>query len=160
LHALLQFQRESLVRKVDGLDESAARWSPVGSGTNLLWLITHMAGAEARWGLHRFAGLEPVPSGGATSVGSDSTLAAAVAAYREGWQRVDAVAFASAASLDELCRRPDAEPPATLRWVLNAPAGRDRPARRARRHHPRADRRQYGPVTTGRLPGLGPSSRS
>jgi uncharacterized protein DUF664 len=39
LLALLQYQRESLVRNVAGVDESAARRSPVGSGTSLLWLI-------------------------------------------------------------------------------------------------------------------------
>jgi hypothetical protein len=34
LRALLQYQRESLVRKVADLDDAAARWSPVGSGTS------------------------------------------------------------------------------------------------------------------------------
>jgi hypothetical protein len=41
LRALLQYQRDSLVRKVAGLDDAAARRSPVGSGTSLLWLIKH-----------------------------------------------------------------------------------------------------------------------
>src|SRR5579862_1395062 len=89
LRVLLQYQRESLLWKVDGVDEDRARWSPVGSGTSLLWLVTHMAAAEVTWVLHRFAGEDPVaaePPGG--------TLAAAAAAYRRGWQRVDAVAFA------------------------------------------------------------------
>jgi uncharacterized damage-inducible protein DinB len=113
LRALLQYQRESLVRKVAGLDETSARWSPVGTGTSLLWLIRHMTSAEATWVLHRFAGQDPV-SGGQSE---DGTLADAVAGYRQGWQRVDAIAFAGA-SLDELCRRPDADPPVSLRWVL------------------------------------------
>jgi hypothetical protein len=39
LHALLQYQRESLVRKVADLDDASARRSPVDSGTTLLWLI-------------------------------------------------------------------------------------------------------------------------
>jgi len=112
LHALLQYQRESLLRKVDGVDEDRARWSPVGSGTSLLWLVTHMAAAEVTWVLDRFAGQDPVaaePPGG--------TLRAAAEAYRQGWQRVDAAAFAGA-GLDELCRRPDPGPPVSLRWVL------------------------------------------
>ena len=54
--ALLQFQRESLVRKVDGLDEVAARQAPVASGTTLLWLVEHLAYAEVLWIVHRFAG--------------------------------------------------------------------------------------------------------
>jgi uncharacterized protein DUF664 len=114
LHALLQYQRESLVRKVTGLDEISAHWSPVGTGTSMLWLIRHMAGAEVTWVLRRFAGQEPVPAGGEPPA---ATLQAAVGAYRHVWERVDAVAFAGA-SLDDLCRRPDAGAPVSLRWVL------------------------------------------
>ena len=46
LQALLQYQRESLARKVSGVDDDAARRSPVASGTSLLWLVKHMARAE------------------------------------------------------------------------------------------------------------------
>jgi Protein of unknown function (DUF664) len=113
LHALLQYQRESLLRKADGVAEDRARWSPVRSGTSLLWLITHMAAAEATWVLHRFAGQEPGPAAGPPG----GTLRDAAEAYRQGWQRVDAVAFAGA-GLGELCRRPDPGPAVTLRWVL------------------------------------------
>jgi hypothetical protein len=47
LQALFQYQRDSFVRKVTGVDEGAARGSPVASGTTLLWLIQHMARAES-----------------------------------------------------------------------------------------------------------------
>jgi len=114
LHALLQYQRESLVRKAAGLDEISAHWSPVRSGTSMLWLVRHMAGAEVTWVLRRFAGQEPVPAAGEPP---PRTLEAATAAYRQVWERVDAVAF-DGASLDGLCRRPDASPPVSLRWVL------------------------------------------
>jgi uncharacterized damage-inducible protein DinB len=110
LHALLQFQRESLVRKVADLDDAAARRSQVGSGTSLLWLIQHMARAEVTWVLNRFAGQDGQAEPG-------DTLEAAVSCYRQVWQQVDAVAFTSA-SLDELCRRPDTDAPVSLRWVL------------------------------------------
>jgi hypothetical protein len=53
---LLQYQRDSLVRKVAGLGDAAGRRSPVDSGTCLLWLIKHMASAEITWMLRRFAG--------------------------------------------------------------------------------------------------------
>jgi hypothetical protein len=114
LRALLQYQRESLLRKVDGVDEDRARWSPVGSGTSLLWLVTHMAAAEVTWVLHRFAGQDPDPAAAAPPGG---TLRDAAEAYRRGWPRVDAVAF-DGTGLDEVCRRPDPGPPASLRWVL------------------------------------------
>ena len=115
LHALLQFQRESLVRKVADLDDAAARQSPVGSGTSLLWLIKHMARVEITWVLHRFAGHDVAIPVGEPEPGD--TLAAAASSYRQAWHRVDAVAFAGA-SLDELCRLPEADPPVSLRWVL------------------------------------------
>ena len=119
LHALLQYQRESLAGKISGLDEAAARWSPVATGTSVLWLVTHMAEAEVRWVLQRFAGQEegPAEEGAAGEAAPGGVVACAVDAYRRVWQRVDAVAFGGA-SLDELCRRPDANPAVSLRWVL------------------------------------------
>ena len=115
MRALLQFQRESLVRKVADLDDAAARWSPVGSGTSLLWLIRHVAGAELSWVLRRFAGQDVVIPTAELQPGD--TLDAAVSFYRRAWQRVDAVAF-TGASLDELCRAPEADQVISLRWVL------------------------------------------
>ncbi len=134
MRALLQYQRESLLRKIAGLDEAAARWSPVGSGTSLLWLVTHMAEAEVTWVLRRFAGLaddaglhggasaaSAVAAGGAAGAvaggGGAGVVEEAVEGYRRVWGRVDAVAF-SGGSLDELCRRPDSGPAVSLRWVL------------------------------------------
>src|SRR5450631_1663285 len=64
LQALLQYQRESLVRKIEGLTPAQASWSPGPTGTNLLWLVTHMADAEQTWMVRRFAGL-------ATDVGEE-----------------------------------------------------------------------------------------
>ena len=115
LTSLLQFQRESLVRKASGVDEAAARASPVGSGTTLLWLMKHMAAAECRWILERFAAIDDaVPS---EVVTAGDSMEAAVAGYRESWAKVDAVVEA-APSLDEVCRRPTDEAPVNLRWVL------------------------------------------
>ena len=115
LHALLQYQRDSFVRKVSGLDEEEARRQPVPSGTSLLWLIKHMARAETMWMLFRFAGQDvTVP---VDTVQPDDSLVAAVDAYRATWARVDAVVAASP-RLDEACRRTGDEPPVNLRWVL------------------------------------------
>jgi len=117
LQALLHYQRDSLVRKVTGLDDQATRQSPVGSGTTLLWLVEHMAAAESTWILQRFGGLEADLAGDAPA--PDHTLRDAVAAYRRTWLQVDAV-VASATSLDEGCRHPGSgsDPPVNLRWVL------------------------------------------
>ena len=115
LQALLQYQRDSLVKKVSGVSEDGARQSPVASGTNLLWLVKHMARAESLWVLQRFAGQDPVIDDDA--VGPEDTLASAVAEYRETWQRTNAVVVA-APSLDEAGRNLDDDVPANLRWVL------------------------------------------
>jgi hypothetical protein len=114
LRALLQFQRESLARKVSGLDDVTAAESPVGSGTSLLWVIKHVARMEIMWLLVRFAGEDLALPDETPQPGE--RIDAAVEFYRSTWARVDAVAFA--ASLDQLCRRADAEVPVSLRWVL------------------------------------------
>jgi hypothetical protein len=114
LTALLQFQRESLLRKLDGVDEDAARRSAVGSGTTLLWLVKHLAQAELMWVAVRFAGLD-------TELPDDTVLAAdtvesVCAAYRAATARADAII--AAASLDEPGQRVPGDEPLPLRWVV------------------------------------------
>jgi hypothetical protein len=95
LLALLQYERESLVRKVEGVSSAQAAWSPVASGTNLLWLVTHMVDAEQTWMVRRFAGLP-------TDVGEEPPAP-------------DPVAHAVS---QDRCRGEETTPPVTLRWVL------------------------------------------
>ena len=116
LLGLLQFQRQSVVEKVAGLDDEQARWSPVGSGTSLLWLVRHLTFAEHVWFVHRFADLEEqIPN----EVPDGDTLAAAVEDYRAMWGRVDDV-LGGAPDLDEVMRRPPdpGREPVNLRWIL------------------------------------------
>ena len=113
---LLQYQRESLVRKVTGVTEADARRSPVASGTTLLWLMKHISVAERVWVITRFAGLED--SRPADEVGPDDTMAAAVEFYRQTWSEVDGI-VGRAANLDEPSRLADAfTPTVNLRWIL------------------------------------------
>jgi len=112
LTVLLQYQRESLTRKLFGVSEIAARQSPVPSGTTLVWLIEHLAHAERLWIMHRFAGGEkPAP------VPTRQTIDSALAAYRGTWAAVDAV-IADAPSLDELSVIADDRGHVTLRWII------------------------------------------
>ncbi|MEY2459753.1 MAG: hypothetical protein QOG30_1583 [Acidimicrobiaceae bacterium] len=113
LLALLQYHRDSLVRKVAGVDDEAARRQLVDSGTTLLWLMKHIANAEMNWVVCRFAG-EDVGERDDT-VQPDDSLAAAIDAYRQTWTRVDEVV--AGASLDDLCRG-DVDAPVNLRWVV------------------------------------------
>lgn len=114
LTGLLRFQRESLVRKVDGLDEWDARRTFVPSGTSLLWLVRHMARAEASWIEEWFAGREPDAAWDVAE--ADVTVAEAIAVYRDTSARVDAIVAES--DLDDRCPdQGDGDRP-TVRWVL------------------------------------------
>lgn len=115
LHALLQYQRESLVRKVAGVDDDAARRTSVASGTTLLWLLKHMARAESLWILQRFAGQnDEIPD---STVTPEDTLEAAVDLYQRTWRRVDDVVVITP-SLDEVGSGDGDETPVNLRWIL------------------------------------------
>jgi uncharacterized damage-inducible protein DinB len=113
----LRYQRESLVRKVSGVDEAAARRSPVPSGTSLLWLVKHTAHAERLWIIQRFGGAdEPIGTG---ALDDGDTVEGVVAGYRATWARTEAV-VAGVADLDQPCARAvhgDTRP-VNLRWVL------------------------------------------
>ncbi len=51
--AFLNFNRECVLKKTDGLDDEQLRRVLVGTGTNLLGLVRHLAAAERYWfGLH------------------------------------------------------------------------------------------------------------
>jgi uncharacterized damage-inducible protein DinB len=115
LTALLQYQRDSFVRKIDGVSEDAARHEFVPSGTTLLWLLKHMAAAEVTWVVRRFAGEDAGPLD--ETVGSNDTVAYAIEAYRSTWARVDAIV--AAASFDDLCRATGDDVPTNLRWVVS-----------------------------------------
>jgi uncharacterized damage-inducible protein DinB len=115
LQALMQYQRESVVRKIEGIDDAAAREERVASGTSLLWLVQHLTQAEILWFAVRFAGQDtelPDPT-----AQPDDTIAAALAAYRATWARVDAI-IAAAPSLDVPCADVGDQSMVNLRWVL------------------------------------------
>lgn len=109
LLALLQYQRDSFVRKVAGLPDDAAAASPVPSGTSLLWLVNHMADAESTWVLERFAGRSGI---GAHAGSMDE----AIERYRRVWSEVDGVL--AEAPLARLCPAFDDGPAVDVRWIV------------------------------------------
>ena len=109
---MLQFQRDSFVRKLSGVDEQAAATSPVQSGTNLLWLANHVADAETIWVLERFAG-EPEPAIEPHVL----NVAGALVRYQQLWPRIDAVV--AAAGLDDECPPFEGRPVVNMRWILS-----------------------------------------
>ena len=114
LMALWQYQRESLVRKVEGLDIESASRRLVESDTTLLWLVRHLIRAESLWILGRFAARHAdVP---ADEQVDDDSVDAAISDYRACWQRVDAVIAAH--DFDDLATGDDATPTVNLRWIV------------------------------------------
>lgn len=109
---LLQYQRDSFVRKVLGVGPAAAETSPVSSGTSLLWLTNHLADAEVTWILRRFA---PRP-GGEPFDEHAASIGDAVARYQQVWRQTDTVI--DSASLDEPCPPFDGLPAVNLRWIV------------------------------------------
>jgi hypothetical protein len=114
LLALLQYQRESLVRKVTDAPEPAVREPAVGSGTTLLWLVRHMTRAEILWLAVRFGGRDDaLPD---DTVRPGDTIPAAIGGYRAAWAATGSLV--RTAALDEPCRQAPGENPVNLRWVL------------------------------------------
>jgi len=112
LLALLQYQRDSFVRKVSGVDDRRAATSPLPSGTSLLWLTNHMADAETTWVLQRLARRQVDPDDAAHA----ATMPEAVDRYRRVWAEVDGVVAAS--SLDERCAAFDSGADVNVRWIV------------------------------------------
>lgn len=112
--ALLQYQRESVLRKLEGVDDEAARRTPLPTGTSLLWIVQHLAMAETLWLARRFAGRDVTLP--ADTVQPGDTVQDAVASYRSVWTTTDAIV--AGAQLDDLCRDTGSESAVNLRWVL------------------------------------------
>jgi len=125
LLAFLEWQRETLARKCDGLTVEQLRLRSAEPSTlSLLGLIRHMADGERWWFRWNFA-CEDAPerysseddiSGEFDNVDSADADEAFVA-WREERRRADEII--AGASLDDLMRRPrEDHPRINLRWIL------------------------------------------
>ena len=112
LPSTLRYLRESLIRKAEGLDEESARWSPVASGTSILWLVDHMAFVEDIWFVNRFLGRGEI---GVFTL--SETLTVAVNNYEAVGRRVDAI-IEETTDLDTLSRGDVGGEPVSMRWIL------------------------------------------
>ena len=116
LLAHLQFQRDSLLRKIDGLATAQLHWSPVASGTSMLWLLRHAGFAESIWVLDRFARLDIDPDLRCNDLQPHDTFASLDARYRNVWTLVDGVVTDN--DLDATCQVDDDMSNPDLRWVI------------------------------------------
>lgn len=113
----LDYLRESVIVKVEGLSDEQARAPGVPSGTSLLWLVKHLALVERAWFLYAFNGQH------GSIVGEDGledtdTIETVVADYRTTIAASNAI-VAAADDLDKLCAHKATAPDRmSLRWVL------------------------------------------
>jgi len=111
----MRYLRRSFLRNLDGLSDEQLRRPGVPSGTSLLGLAEHLAGAEAIWIVFVFEGSgEAIPSGEVSL--DDRTLDAIVADWETYGARTDAAALAN--DLDQQSARPATGGPVSLRWIL------------------------------------------
>ena len=110
----LDFLRGAVLRKIDGLNEQEARWTPDGALISLLGIVNHLTHVEWRWIDGCMLGRAVSRSEEEFTPGPDLTVAAAVAAYRERGVATDAY-VRSVTSLATPSSYGDAT---DLRWVL------------------------------------------
>jgi uncharacterized damage-inducible protein DinB len=121
LEAFLDFHRQVLVSKVDGVSESEARHRRVPSKTTLAGLIKHMTGVERGWFQEVLAGCKPEdigPNGGggdeSWDLAENETVSSLVKEYEQTCEqsRQTAARFA----LDDAVPEPDMGQ-VSLRWI-------------------------------------------
>ena len=112
LPATLRYLRESLLRKAEGIDDESARWSPVASGTSILWLLDHMAFVESIWFVNRFLGEGEIPP-----FRTSDSLQQALDNYAMVGQRVDDV-IDRTADFDTMSMGDTGNEAVSMRWIL------------------------------------------
>jgi uncharacterized damage-inducible protein DinB len=116
--AFLSFNRESVLKKADGLDDEQLRRVLVGTGTNLLGLIQHLAAAERYWfGLHLAGVKHPEGSKMGMKVPAGRTAEAVISDYRAAIADSDAAIIAAGDPQTQLAKLVGGQR-LTLRWLL------------------------------------------
>lgn len=115
LSSTLAFLRESVLRKVSGIDDTQARWRPDGKLISLVGIVNHLAHVEWRWIDGTFLG-EEVSRDETEFIADGVSIEHAMDAYRRRGRKTDAI-IAAASSLDELARR-ERVGVRDLRWIV------------------------------------------
>lgn len=109
----LGYLRGAVLRKVDGLTDEQARWTPDGALIPLIGIVNHLTHVEWRWIDGWIRGAELSRSEEEFRPAGDLPLATAVARYRERAAATDAAV--RQLPLDTPCRWGEQT---DLRWVL------------------------------------------
>ena len=112
----LDYWRESLILKVEDLNEESARKSSVPTGTSPIGLVKHLTGVEVARFQFAFAGFDPMNL--AEAVEPTDIVASVVDSYRAATVTNNGIVN-DCNSLDHLCARALTTPePLSLRWLL------------------------------------------
>jgi uncharacterized damage-inducible protein DinB len=120
--AFLDWQRATLLCKLDGLSDEELRRPHDPSGLTLLGIVKHLQGVEAAWFREDFAGedphsvTDPLPSASNWTIGPDETTQEVLDGYQREVER--SRALTKAADLDDPAKHPGNAPGLTLRWIL------------------------------------------
>lgn len=116
--AFLDFTRECVVKKLDGLDADDVRRVLVGSGTSLLGLVRHLTDGERFWFGYQLTGVGSEPDWDAhMQAEPDRPIAEVIADYRAACAESN-VAIRGVGEPDAFAVRPVDGEPKTLRWTL------------------------------------------
>jgi len=91
LLAWLRFLRGAVLRKVDGLDEAQARWTPEGKLIPLLGIVNHLTHVEWRWIDGGFRGATVSRHEAELRPGPELTVAEGICRYGERAAATEAV---------------------------------------------------------------------
>jgi uncharacterized damage-inducible protein DinB len=109
----LGFLRGAVLRKIDGLSDDDARWTPDGQLISLLGIVNHLTKLEWRWIDGAMRGEQTSRDQSEFYPDAELTVVDAVRAYRDRAVATDE--YVRSTSLDQPCReggRTD------LRWVM------------------------------------------
>jgi uncharacterized damage-inducible protein DinB len=112
----LSYLRGAVIRKIDGLSEDDARWTPDGALIPLLGVVDHLTHVEWRWIDGAMLGAQTSRSETEFRPGLSLTVTAALAAYRERAAATDAMVRSAASLAQPVVTGPDRA--RNLRWVL------------------------------------------
>jgi uncharacterized damage-inducible protein DinB len=110
----LGYLRGSVLRKIRGLSDEQARWTPPGSLIPLIGIVSHLTQVEWRWIDGAMRGQQTSRSEQEFRPGDELTVTMAVAAYEKRGQATDD-AVRAMASLGERSTKDDGT---DLRWIL------------------------------------------
>jgi hypothetical protein len=115
LLTFLDYLRDCVDRKLDGVSEDAARRSPVASGTCLLGLVKHLASVEAYWAQRRLAGMDIALADDGFLLADDDDVASVRRAYALAASQTNEIVI-TYGDPDRLLAR--STHGLTLRWML------------------------------------------